>query len=400
MDIDKLLAQGFTPSCEEDWSTLRALAGTIFDPKSPIDDEKLFAGRIDQINDVLEAVYQRGGHAVIFGERGVGKTSLAKIIDKKVAPIVGALKVNFVSCGRTDDFYTIWGNAFNNFSAGTTDPATLFREKSNPYLVYNAIEDNQSEGQTIYVFDEFDRIQDKDTLFLMADLIKHLSNNPMRATVLIAGVGETLDDLFASHESIARCCSQIKMPRMNENELREILSERFPKMGIVVDSSVTDAIIKLSQGLPGYVHLLAQLCLRSAIDRRSTNIAQCDLDEALKKAVEKADQRTRQDYYKAISSSRKDNKYEEFLIACALTESNELGWFSAGSIRDPYSRIRGRTMEIPNYSTNLSNLCSPERGPALIKSGIPKRYQYRFANPLLQPLAIMIGVQKGLVPLS
>lgn len=400
MNIDSLLAQGFTPSCEEDWATLRALAGTIFDPKSPIDDEKLFAGRIDQINDVLEAVYQRGGHAVIFGERGVGKTSLAKIIDKKVAPIVGQLRVIFVSCGKLDDFYTIWGNAFNNFTAGPTDPATLFREKANPYLIYNAIEENQSEGQTIYVFDEFDRIEDKDTLFLMADLIKHLSNNPMRATVLIVGVGDTLDDLFSSHESISRCCSQIKMPRMDEPELREIMTERFPKMGIAVAPSVADHIVKLSQGLPGYVHLLSQLCLRSAIDRRSTLVEKEDLDEALRRAVEKADQRTRQDYYKAISSSRADNKYEEFLIACALTDSNELGWFSAGAIREPYSRIRGRTMEIPNYSTNLSNLCSPERGPALIKSGIPKRYQYRFANPLLQPLAIMIGVQKGLIPLD
>lgn len=348
---------------------------------------------------MLEAVYQRGGHAVIFGERGVGKTSLAKIIDKKVATIIGELRVNFVSCGRNDDFYTIWGNAFNNFTAGATDPASVFREKSNPYQVYNAIDDNQTSGQTIYVFDEFDRIQDKDTLFLMADLIKHFSNNPIRATVLIVGVGETLDDLFSSHESISRCCSQIKMPRMTEAELREILTERFPKMGVTVLPKVSAAIIKLSQGLPGYVHLLAQLCLRSAISRRSTQIQQVDLDDALSKAVEKADERTRQDYYKAINSSRKDSKYEEFLIACALTESNELGWFNAGSIRDPYSRIRGKIMEIPNFATNLSNLCSTERGPALVKSGVAKRYQYRFANPLLQPLAIMIGVQKGLIQL-
>lgn len=397
MNVETLLTKGFTPSCDEDWETLRALSGVIFDPRSPIDDEKLFAGRIDQINDVLEAVYQRGGHAVIFGERGVGKTSLAKIIDKKVASIVGQLRVNFVSCGVNDDFYTIWGNAFNNFRAGDTDPATLFKEKSNPYVVYNAIEDNQTDGQTIYVFDEFDRIQDKNTLYLMADLIKHFSNNPVRATVLIVGVGETLDDLFASHESISRCCSQIKMPRMDEAELREILAERFPKMGIVVDAGVADSIIKLSQGLPGYVHLLAQLCLRSAIDRRSVKIQKKDLDEALRKAVEKADQRTRQDYYAAISSPRKDNKYEEFLIACALTESNELGWFSAGSVREPYSLIRGKSMEIPNYSTILSNLCSNDRGPTLVRSGIPKRYQYRFVNPLLQPLAIMIGVQKGLI---
>ena len=114
----------------------------------------------------------------------------------------------------------------------------------------------------------------------------------------------------------------------------------------------------------------------------------------------KADHKARSDYYKAISSSAADNKYKEVLIACALAESNEMGSFYAGSIRDPYSKIRGKPMDIPNYSTNLSNLCSDERGPALIKTGKPKRYQYRFANPLVQPLAIMIGANEGLVPID
>ncbi len=399
MDLNEVLAEGFAPTTDEDWETLSALTNQIFDPRSPIDDTKLFSGRIEQINDVLEAVYQRGGHAVIFGERGVGKTSLAKIIDRRVAKIMGHIDVKFVSCGVNDDFYTIWGNAFNDYRAGENDPATFFKAKGNPYDVYNAIQDNLTSGHTIYIFDEFDRIRDKDTLFLMADLMKHFSNNPVKATVIIVGVGETLNDLFESHESISRCCSQVKMPRMEAGELHQIMSERFPRMGIRLEDGVADKIVKLSQGLPGYVHLISQLCLRSAINRRSTTITERDLRYALSKAVEKADQRTRQDYYKAVNSSRPDSKYEEVLIACALAESNELGWFYAGSVKEPYSRIRGRQMDIPNFSTNLANLCSDERGPALIKSGIPKRYQYRFANPLLQPLAIMVGVEKELIPL-
>lgn len=399
MNLNDVLAEGFTPTTDEDWATLSALSNQIFDPKAPIDDDKLFSGRLEQINDVLDSVYQKGGHAVIFGERGVGKTSLAKIIDKRVAKIMGKTTVKFVSCGVNDDFYTIWGNAFNNHTAGELAPAAYFKTSDNPYTVYNAISDNVTDGQTIYIFDEFDRIRDKDALFLMADLMKHFSNNPLRATVVIVGVGETLNDLFDSHESVSRCCSQIKMPRMETSELTSIMDERFPRMGILLDEGVADSIVKLSQGLPGYVHLMSQLCLRSAINRRSTTIEEQDLKFALSKAVEKADQRTRQDYYKAINSSRPDSKYEEVLIACALADSNELGWFYAGSVKEPYSKIRGRQMEIPNFSTNLANLCSIERGPTLIKSGIPKRYQYRFANPLLQPLAVMVGVQKGLIPL-
>ncbi len=349
---------------------------------------------------MLDSVYQKGGHAVIFGERGVGKTSLAKIIDKRVAKITGAITVKFISCGVNDDFYTIWGNAFNDYTANETDPATHFREENNPYAVYNAITDSLKDGQTIYIFDEFDRIRDEETLFLMADLMKHFSNNPVNATIIIVGVGETLNDLFSSHESISRCCSQIKMPRMSSDELREIMAERFPKIGILIADNIMKRIISLSQGLPGYVHLLSQMCLKRAIERKSTTITDDDLKYALKRAVDKADQQTRQDYHAAINSARKDNKYEEVLIACALAESNELGWFYAGSVKEPYSKIRGKQMEIPNFSTNLANLCSEERGPTLVKSGIRKRYQYRFANPLLQPLAIMVGVEKGLVNLD
>jgi hypothetical protein len=116
--------------------------------------------------------------------------------------------------------------------------------------------------------------------------------------------------------------------------------------------------------------------------------------------LDKADFTARQDYYKAVSSANADNKYKEVLVACALAKSNELGFFYASAIKEPYSKIRGKKMEIPNFSTNLANLCLDERGPALIKIGKPKRFQYRFINPLLQPLAIMIAASDGLIDLK
>lgn len=401
MDFSKLLKEGFSPETDEDWDHLRAASHNLFKPKTPIDDDNLFAGRIEQIGDILDAVYEEGGHAVIFGERGVGKTSLAKIVEKKIAPIISSLKVGEpVSCGKNDDFYSIWGNAFNDYNFNGETPTEYFRRKANPYEIYNALSDLDSSVYHIFIFDEFDRIEDKDTLSLMADLIKHFSNNIRNITIIIVGVGDTLIDLFGSHESIARCCAQIKMPRMSDMELNEILEERIPKLGLSIEASVAEAIIKLSQGLPGYVHLLGQLCLRSAIERKSVRIEKRDFNKALSQALDKADYLTRQDYYTAISSARADNKYKEVLLACALAKSNELGYFFASSLKEPYSTIRGKQMEVPNFSTNLSNLCLPERGPALVKSGKPKRYQYRFANPLLQPLTIMIGVNDGMCKLS
>ena len=397
LNFDDLLKGEFKPNTDADWDFLLAAAQNLFNPKTPIDNDKLFAGRIMQISDILDTVYEKGGHAVIFGERGVGKTSLAKIVDKKVASVIPQLRVTQISCGSEDDFYTIWGNAFNDFEAGTQRPVDYFKASQNPYEIYNSLTDLDQSQYNLFIFDEFDRIDDNKTLVLMGDLIKHFSNSPINITIIIVGVGETLMDLFGGHESISRCCSQIKMPRMSFSELKEILTERIPKIGFSILSEVESAIIKLSQGMPGYVHLLGQLTLKSAIARRSKTLEMDDFKLALSQALEKTDYQTRDEYYKAISSANKDNKYKEVLLACALAESNELGHFYAGDIRNPYSKIRGKPMEIPNYAPNLNNLCQEGRGPALVKSGIKKRYQYRFSNPLLQPLTVMIGVHEEMI---
>lgn len=399
MDFNHLLQGTFVPSTEGDWDFLRAAAQNLFKPKTPVDDDKLFAGRIEQVHTLLDVVYEPGGHAIIFGERGVGKTSLAKIIEKKIAPVIPNINVpEPISCMTGDDFYRVWGNAFNNFNAQGQSPAQFFKDRGNPYEVINALNDLGRDRMHIFIFDEFDRIKDDNTYHLMADLLKHLSNNPNNVTVMIVGVGETMLDLFGKHESIVRCCEQIKMPRMSDKECFEILDDRIPKIGFKIEPRVRKNIVRLSQGLPGYVHLLGQLVLKSAIEARRSKIVEADLKIALSQALDKADYKAKDDYLKAVSSSAKDNKYKEVLLACALADSNEMGWFFAGDVREPYSRIRGRNMDIPNYSTNLSNLCSDERGPALTKSGKPKRYQYRFTNPLLQPLTIMIGTNDGLVP--
>jgi hypothetical protein len=81
----------------------------------------------------------------------------------------------------------------------------------------------------------------------MADLLKHYSNNPVNTTIVVVGVGDTLLDLFGSHASIARCCEQIRMPRMTEKELNEILDERLPKIRFDIEDKVKARIVHLSQ---------------------------------------------------------------------------------------------------------------------------------------------------------
>src|SRR4051794_17588267 len=64
--------------------TLAARAAKVFKPRTPITTRELFAGRWNELTAVADAVNQTGLHVVIYGERGVGKTSLANVIDPTI----------------------------------------------------------------------------------------------------------------------------------------------------------------------------------------------------------------------------------------------------------------------------------------------------------------------------
>jgi hypothetical protein len=333
-----MLKADFAPKSGADWEFLKAAAQNLFRPRAPIDDDRLFSGRIKQIQDVLDVVYEDGGHAVIFGERGVGKTSLANIIEKRVAPILSSVRALKVSCSPHDSFFDLWSNMLHGFEVDNNPIGDELRGVTSPYAVYRLIEGLDSSKYHLLIFDEFDRVRSDDTKEKMADLIKHFSNTPINVTILIVGVGDTLVDLFANHESIVRCCAQIKMQRMSRDELAQIIEERIPRLTMSIIPQTKDRIIRLSQGLPGYVHLLGQLAVRAALDAETLTIGNDHLGAAINEALDKADHSSRIDYYKATDSPVKDNKYKEVLLACALAETNELGMFFAGSVRTPYSK--------------------------------------------------------------
>jgi transcriptional regulator with AAA-type ATPase domain len=78
-----------------------------FSPSAPIKRRDLFAGRTQQLMTVSEALVEPGQHVVIYGERGVGKTSLATVCADVIARAskISAIKVN---CQSSDNFGSRW----------------------------------------------------------------------------------------------------------------------------------------------------------------------------------------------------------------------------------------------------------------------------------------------------
>src|SRR3954467_11961847 len=100
------------------------LVAEAFRPAAPIDRRGLFSGRQDEIAELYSVIAQPGQHAVIYGERGVGKTSLAVV----VAELLGGsgILVARATCDSSDNFSAVWRKALSDIAVSSPTEAIGF----------------------------------------------------------------------------------------------------------------------------------------------------------------------------------------------------------------------------------------------------------------------------------
>jgi len=388
-------------------------AGTVFSPAAPIRARDVFAGRTDQVRRTVDAINQSGQHALIYGERGVGKTSLANVIAGFLES-VGQTNIiaPHVNCDTTDTFSSIWrkicrqiplirerrGLGFKpDLDKEVLSLSEEMAEVMSPDDVLHAAELVSAQHLFIPIIDEFDRLADRNAARLLTDTIKCLSDQVSATTVVLVGVADTVEELIDQHQSVERALIQIRMPRMSDDELAQIIETGVGALQMTVTQEARDLITRLSKGLPHYTHLLALHGVREAIDGDSMELEVQHVDGAIGKAITDAQHTLQRAYHQATMSQRRDALYAQVLLAAALARTDDLGYFAAGDVRDPMSMIMGRRYDIPAFSPHLSQFCESSRGPVLERTGVPRRYRFRFRNPLLQPFVIMQGLSGGML---
>lgn len=388
-----------------DYNSLIIAAASAFSPASPIDKYEFFSGRIDQITRVVDTIMNKGQHAITYGERGVGKTSLANILHEVLVTIgKGDILVNKVNCDSSDNFTTVWRKALRQITTISEQPTLGFEPETKqivmdlsqglgseivPEDIVNAF--RRTKKSIVFIFDEFDRISNGNTDQFFADTMKALSDYGIDGTLVLVGVGNVVDDLIKSHQSIERSLTQVKVQRMTIEELNGILNKGFDILNMTIEDAARDRIVRLSQGLPHFTHLLGREAARSALKSETLRIEIKHVNSAITAAVQGAEQIAATTYQKATSSSHPGHLYREVLLACALAPCDELGFFTPSDVRTPLSRIKGKPYDIPQYAQHLANFCTPERASVLTKAGVKHRYQYRFSNPMLRAHVVMRG---------
>jgi Cdc6-like AAA superfamily ATPase len=359
-----------------------------FRPAAPVDDLELFAGREAQRQEIVGAIAQAGYHVALYGERGVGKTSLARVsVELFDRPGGVRFRSAMINCHTDDNFDSLWQTIFKRLGR------SLDGEKLAPEDVRYEIE--ELDLPALIVIDELDRLEDDPSLTLLADTIKTLSDNAVPSTLVLVGVANSIGELIGEHESIVRNLAQIEMPRMKAEELRGVLRKGCEHAAIGIEDGAVDRIVALSEGLPHYTHLLGFRAAERAVQEDRDTVTLHDLDEALPRAVK--GHTIQSEYVKAVRSSQPGNLYREVLLACAVAPKNGLGYFTSGQVREPLAVIAGRRLDIPAFSKHMKEFLDPRRGSVLRREGKPRGYSYRFSDPMMQPYVVMSSLTDGLI---
>jgi Cdc6-like AAA superfamily ATPase len=313
-------------------SEREALVDTVFTPATPIQTYALFAGRAAQVEKVYGTMMEAGRHAILHGERGVGKTSLANIVSERL--VNQHAIVPKVSADSDDTFQSLWSKVFARIIVKTNTPVAgflpqrrdeltrlsdQFEIEFTPAVVVDAL---SKLPLTVVMVDEFDRVESTRVGKLMADTIKGLSDVGTGATILIVGVADDVSGLVGHHPSIERSIREIRLQRMAPYELEEILDTGFDRLELKVPLTLRKKMVNLSHGFPHYTHVLGKYAALYAFEHGLDEVTDAGFRSAVERSIEDT-YRGIQDYYLRVTSASNSKTLPYFLLAAAVAQEDE-----------------------------------------------------------------------------
>ena len=376
---------------------------SVFTPSAPIEDKDIFFGRAKQIQKCMDAVAQKGRHVVLYGERGVGKTSFANVMRLMLHSDAHPIKL---TCDTHDTVESIWKKVFDRIIIRDTEKIrSLGFGQNEKILEKNASISEIFNGEfqlrlldralqimpkkTILIFDEFDRLNKDFDKAQLVDHIKNISDNYTEITLFFVGIGDTVNELIAEHSSLERNLMQIHLPVMEDHELKEICSKGVSKVGIHIKNEIVEKIVKYSCGFPHFTHLLSLNSCKIALMEKVSEVSDRHFRMAIQQSVEETHESLNEAYQKATLAT-KENIYSEVLLACSLAPLDVHNTFQASELTPILSKILGKEIALKSFLYHLGKFCTEDRGNILTCISNQNIKRYRFS---VQSMRAFIGLR-------
>lgn len=274
----------------------RALIRDAFTPSQPVNERAMFAGRRNLLENLIVAIEDQRLHFVLYGDRGIGKTSILHVLSDLAAD--ADYLVCYISCGDRmsfTDFARRIAQRIPLLYHGDYAPGSVEIEKGMHLAdilpqgdidvsTFGETLGKLSDRRILMLLDEFDRVETDEFRRSIAELIKTLSDRAAPAQVVIAGVAPDLAELIAQIPSIRRNVLGVLVPNMSDEEVGEMLAIAERRTGLTFGEEARELIELASLGLPYLVGLVAQHAALLATDRGEMAIGKGDVREAIRKS--------------------------------------------------------------------------------------------------------------------
>jgi AAA ATPase domain len=307
-----------------------------FRPAKEIDDPEFFAGRASQVARLTNSLHVVGSCPIIYGDRGLGKTSLAvqmlyiatgddellaslgignRAFDEESRYIAFLVTCTDVTRTFNDLIQVLINVAENALASETPQNASTLAERTvsrkislkafetesvkrykpktsrQSYMRLSPVEEldqlikiiaESYNHPILFIIDELDRMRNTRGL---ASFIKAASNEYVK--FILVGVATDIRTLLRDHLSLERSLVPVLVPTMSDEELREIIEKvesylREQGIGIAFDHSATRKIVEIASGYPWFVHVIGQSVLQLAADEGRNLVVEPDIQRVIR----------------------------------------------------------------------------------------------------------------------
>lgn len=279
-------------------AAMRLKLRNAFTPSTPVSDRRRFAGRNAVLNSIIGALEEQRLHVIVYGDRGIGKTSLLHVLGQ--AAREARYLVIYLSCSEVSEFDETFRAVAGEIPLiyhSDVAPSGTEAEKNHRFADllppepvtprhFGDLFAKLTGTRVLVILDEFDRVESADFRRSVSDLIKNLSDRGARVQLVIAGVAADLAELFEYIPSIRRNVFALQLPQMKPDEVRDLVATGEQSSGINFDPSATALLVFVAHGSPYIASLLGHHASLAALDGEETVVGETALNAGIDRALE------------------------------------------------------------------------------------------------------------------
>ncbi|MDP5280586.1 ATP-binding protein [Sphingomonas sp. DG1-23] len=254
-----------------------------FNTAVPVSDRHGLAGRKKELARLIDAVVKQRKHALIYGARGSGKTSLARVFGD-LADEAGCVAL-YGSASEGADVDGLFRPFLDELplQRGLVDAVPADRPIGVQQLANLFVQGVTQ--RTLLIVDEFDRVTTERTRHEVASLLKLLTDMHSAVQIVLVGIAGNVDGLLAAHPSLRRHLFAQPVAPIARDELAGLLRLCAQQAGLAFEEEAVQTIVSAAIGSPYHARVFgmhaALLAEAAGRDRVTLADAQKGLAEAL-----------------------------------------------------------------------------------------------------------------------